>query len=71
MTKIWNSPIPKERKQFWSNKIFEVYARRNDIPFGLINTWLKAMYNAIKTDQNKQAFLDYINSLENNTTEDK
>lgn len=64
MAKIWNSPIPKEKKQFWSNKIFEVYARRKDIPFGLINTWLKAMYNAIKSNQNKQFFLEYIVSLE-------
>lgn len=66
MAKIWNTPIPIERKAFWSNKIFEIYAKRNDIPFGLINLWLKAMYNAIKTNQNKQYFLDYINSFYNN-----
>ncbi len=66
MAKIWNTPIPKERKAFWSNKIFEIYAKRN-IPFGLINLWLKAMYNAIKTNQNKQFFLEYIDSFTNNT----
>lgn len=64
MGKIWNTSIPKERKFYWSNKIFEIYAKRNDIPFGIIKVWLKAIYAAIKTNQNKQFFLEYIYSLE-------
>ena len=64
MGKIWNTSIPKERKFCWSNKIFEIYAKRNDIPFGIIKVWLKAIYAAIKTNQNKQFFLEYIYSLE-------
>lgn len=69
MTKIWNSPIPFERKEFWSNKIFLTYAIRSDIPFGLINLWLRAMYGAIRTFQNQQQFLQYINSFGKNDYE--
>ncbi|MBQ3641380.1 hypothetical protein II906_05605 [bacterium] len=65
MGKIWNEPVPKEKKVFWSNKILEIFEQRKDTPLGLISMWLRGIYNAIKTNQNKQTFLEYIYSLEN------
>ena len=65
MAKIWNSSIPSNRKEFWSNKIFSVYVKRNDIPLELINMWLIAVYKTIRTNQNKEDFFNYTQNIEN------